>query len=146
MGVGGQRHAPAALLPGKTQYPLYNRLGGPQDHSGWVWKISPSPGFDPRTVQPVASRNTDWFIPYLWNSCFLITPSAYKDWDNKYLNQTITKYIYCFPDSILLAMAASQSWQHWVCYLSGKTNSSQQTAPWLGGVWDGNFVEFLFIE
>jgi hypothetical protein len=23
-------------------------------------KISPSPGFDPRTVQPVASRYTDW--------------------------------------------------------------------------------------
>jgi hypothetical protein len=28
MGVGGQRHAPAALLPGKTRYPLYRRLGG----------------------------------------------------------------------------------------------------------------------
>jgi hypothetical protein len=29
MGVGGQRHAPVALPPGKTQYPLYRRLGGP---------------------------------------------------------------------------------------------------------------------
>ena len=29
-GVGGQRHAPAALLPGKTRYPLHKRLGGPQ--------------------------------------------------------------------------------------------------------------------
>ena len=28
-GVGGQRHAPAALRPGKTRYPLYRRLGGP---------------------------------------------------------------------------------------------------------------------
>ena len=28
MGVGRQRQAPAALLPGKTQYPLYRRLGG----------------------------------------------------------------------------------------------------------------------
>jgi hypothetical protein len=27
-GVGGQRHAPAALCPEKTQYPLYRRLGG----------------------------------------------------------------------------------------------------------------------
>ena len=27
-GVGGQRHAPAALPPGKTRYPLYRRLGG----------------------------------------------------------------------------------------------------------------------
>jgi hypothetical protein len=27
--VGGQRHTPAALPPGKTRYPLYRRLGGP---------------------------------------------------------------------------------------------------------------------
>jgi hypothetical protein len=28
MGVGGQRHAPAVLPPGKSWYPLYRRLGG----------------------------------------------------------------------------------------------------------------------
>jgi len=50
--VGDQQHAPAALPLGKTQYPLYMRLGGPQGRSGQVWKISPPPGFDPRTVQP----------------------------------------------------------------------------------------------
>ena len=59
MRVGGQRHAPAALLPGKTRYPLYSTLGVPQGRYGQVWKISPPPGFDPRTVQPVASRYTD---------------------------------------------------------------------------------------
>ena len=58
-GGGGQHHAPAALPPGKTRYPLYRRLGEPQSQSGKMWKISPSPGFDPRTVQPVASRYTD---------------------------------------------------------------------------------------
>jgi hypothetical protein len=58
-GVGGQRHAPAALPPGKTRYLLYRRLGGPQGRSGRVWKISPPPGFDPRIFQPVASRYTD---------------------------------------------------------------------------------------
>jgi hypothetical protein len=56
MEVGGLRHAPAALPPGKTQYPLYRRLGGPQSRSEQVRKISPPPGFDPRTVQPVASN------------------------------------------------------------------------------------------
>jgi len=56
-GVGGQRHAPAALPPGKTRYPLYRRLSGPQGRSGEVRKISPPTGFDPRTVRPVASRN-----------------------------------------------------------------------------------------
>jgi hypothetical protein len=34
MGVGGQHHDPAALPSGKTRYPLYRRLGGPQ---GPVW-------------------------------------------------------------------------------------------------------------
>ena len=63
MGVGVQHHAPAALPPGKTRYPLYRRLVGPQGWSGRVRKISSSPGIDPRTVQPVASRYTDWAIP-----------------------------------------------------------------------------------
>jgi hypothetical protein len=62
MGVGGQRHALSALTPGKALYPLYRRLGGPQGRSGLVRKISPPPGFDPRIVQPVASRYTDWTI------------------------------------------------------------------------------------
>jgi hypothetical protein len=44
MGVGGQRHGPAALLPGKTQCPMYTRLCGPQSRSGRVRKISPPTG------------------------------------------------------------------------------------------------------
>ena len=58
---GGERSAsrPGRSLPqGKTQYPLYRRLGGPQGRSGQVRKISTPPEFDPRTVQPVASRYT----------------------------------------------------------------------------------------
>ena len=49
-----------SLPPVKTRYQLYRRLGGPQGRSEQVRKISPSPGFDPRTVHPVASRYTDW--------------------------------------------------------------------------------------
>ena len=51
-----------SLPPGKTRYPLHRRLGGSQGRSGQVRKISPPPGFDPRTVPPVASRYTDWAI------------------------------------------------------------------------------------
>ena len=58
-GVDGQRHVLADLPPGKTRYPLYRRLGGPQGRSRLVRKIWPPQGFDPRTVQPVASRYTD---------------------------------------------------------------------------------------
>ena len=38
MGVGGQRHAPVALPPGKTRYPLYRWLSEPQDRYGRVRK------------------------------------------------------------------------------------------------------------
>jgi hypothetical protein len=48
--------------PGKTRYSLYRRLGGPQGWFGQLRKISPPPGFDPRTFQPVARRYTDWAI------------------------------------------------------------------------------------
>ena len=54
-GVGGQRHASAALTHGKTRYSLYRRLGGHQGRSGRMRKFSPSQGFDPRTVHPVAT-------------------------------------------------------------------------------------------
>jgi len=59
MEVGGQRHAPTALPPGKR--PGTHCIGGwvgLQGRSGLVRKISPPPDFDPRTVQPVASRCT----------------------------------------------------------------------------------------
>ena len=55
-GVDGQRHTLAALPQGKTQNPLYRRLGGPQ---GRMRKISSPQGFDPRTAQSVESRYTD---------------------------------------------------------------------------------------
>ena len=48
------------FTPGKTRYPLYRRVGGPQGRCGQVRKISPPQGFDPRTVQPVTSRYTDY--------------------------------------------------------------------------------------
>ena len=57
---GSASHPGRSLPPGKTRYPLYKRLGGPQGRSGKVQKISPPPEFDPRTVYPVASRSTDW--------------------------------------------------------------------------------------
>jgi hypothetical protein len=64
MRVGGQLRAPGRFTPGKeTGYPFYGKLGGPQVRSGRLRKISPPPGFDPRTVQPVASSYTDYAIP-----------------------------------------------------------------------------------
>jgi hypothetical protein len=57
MGEGTESRPDRSLPPGKTRYSLYRRLGGPQGRSGEVRKISPlPPGFDLRTVQPVASH------------------------------------------------------------------------------------------
>jgi len=44
MEVGSHRHAPAALPPGRTRYPLYRCLGGRRSRSGRVRKISPPIG------------------------------------------------------------------------------------------------------
>jgi hypothetical protein len=55
MEVGGQRHALATLPLGMTWCISYRRLGGHQGQSEWVRKILPPMGFDPQTVQPIAS-------------------------------------------------------------------------------------------
>jgi len=48
---------PWLLYPvGMIRNPLYRRLDGPQGLSEQAQKITPPPGFDPRTVLPVASR------------------------------------------------------------------------------------------
>ena len=58
-GGGWSTPRSADLLPGKDRYPLYRRLGGSQGRSGRARKIFPLRGFDPRIVQPIASRYTD---------------------------------------------------------------------------------------
>jgi len=74
MGVRGQRHAPAALYPRERP--------GTHCTGGWVgpWagldrcgKSRPPPGFDPRTVQPVASRYTD----------YATRPTEYNEYNTK---------------------------------------------------------------
>ena len=59
-GEGSASRLGCFLPSGKTRNPLYRRLCGPQSRPGQVRKMSPPPGFDPRTVQPVASRCTDY--------------------------------------------------------------------------------------
>ena len=63
-GGGGQRLAPAALPSGNR--PGTHCIGGWVGWSGRGRKISPLPGFDPRTVQPLANRSNDFTIPALY--------------------------------------------------------------------------------
>ena len=65
--VPGQATKAQPFYPrGRTRYPLDMALGGSQSRYGCCGEkkiLLPLPGFDPRTVQPVASRFIDWAIP-----------------------------------------------------------------------------------
>ena len=105
-GVGGQRHAPAALTPGKTRYSLYRWLGGPQVRSERVRNILPPPGFDPRTVQPVASRYAAWAI--LAHPFIMVLPvkriSKFKVITNQlntFIRNYTLHYIFCSDQNIM---------------------------------------------
>ena len=65
MGWGGQCHAPQLYLRERDRLPF---VRGPY---GEVWKFSPSPEFDLRTLQPVASRYVDNAVQFF--VIFLIT-------------------------------------------------------------------------
>jgi len=58
-GVGGQRHAPAALLSARPGTHCTGGWVSPRAGLEGCEKSRPSTGFDSRTVQPVASRYTD---------------------------------------------------------------------------------------
>ena len=89
-GVGGQRHAPATLPPGKTRYSLYRRLGGPQDRSGRVRKISPPTGIR-SPDRPSCSKSLYWLsyrgpqlcdvhVAYTFQFAFTDTVCKSMDW------------------------------------------------------------------
>jgi hypothetical protein len=88
--------------PGKTRYPLYRRLGGSQ---GWfvrVWKILPLPWFNPRTVQSIVTRYTDWTILALFHrtvECFLeyLSFSAVKKYWIIYVLHDVKKFSQSVP-------------------------------------------------
>jgi hypothetical protein len=55
---------PRPLYPRESDaVPIVEEAGWAPGPVGWVRKISHPPGFDLRTIQPVASRYTDYAIP-----------------------------------------------------------------------------------
>jgi hypothetical protein len=87
--VGCQHNGSAALPAGKTLYPLYRRLGGPQGRSGRVRKISPHRNsiLGPSSPYPVAiptelpgphlsggiNENHEWFSQHNCYSTDVLT-------------------------------------------------------------------------
>jgi len=93
-GEGSASRPHRSLPPGNTRYPLYRRLGGPQGRSGQVRKISPPPpGFDPRTVQPVASSYTD----YATQPTHVMYTLQFKPWNKSLTFRRLMSYIYGAP-------------------------------------------------
>ena len=72
-GGGWSTPPPSHCTPGKDT--LYGMLGGPHCQSEQVWKILPPPGFDPWTVQPIASCYIDYTIPAHYDDTPLHYPS-----------------------------------------------------------------------
>jgi hypothetical protein len=61
--VCGQHHAPAAFTPWKDPVPVVQEAGWAPEPV-WMGAENLAPlGFDPRTLQPVVSRYTDYAIP-----------------------------------------------------------------------------------
>ena len=95
MGVGGQHHAPAALPSGKDPVPIVQEAGWAP---GRVRKISPPPGFDPRTVQTVASRYTDWAIT-AHKLCCLVGGNSGTQTEGTRLESRLKERISCISSS-----------------------------------------------
>jgi hypothetical protein len=66
------------LLPGKTRYPLYRRLGGPQGRSGRAENLAP-PAFGPRTIQPLVGRHGS-YVQQLFQCSVLTGWILYSRW------------------------------------------------------------------
>ena len=89
---------PGRFTPEKEKrYPPQRRLGEPQGRSGRVQKISRPSGFDPRTVQPVASRYTDHAIP------------GYTSF--RYLDTVLSKSISMHTQILFIPESVTVTWQ-----------------------------------
>jgi hypothetical protein len=101
--MGVQRHAASAALPPRMiRYPLYRRLGRPQEQFRRVMKISPPPEFDPWTIQLVASRYAVYAIPAhhlnisgskLSRNIFVYSPHVYAIFLLQVVSHVISSYL-----------------------------------------------------
>jgi len=90
-------HLGRTLPPGKTRYPFYRRLGGPQGRSGRAENLVPT-GNRSRTVQPVVSRYTDWATrPTNGYVNFWYLADYFLEWEmfQTKVVKKITTYILC---------------------------------------------------
>ena len=94
-GDGSASRPGRSLSPVKNRYSFYRRLVGPQGWSGQVRKISPPRGFDPLTVQPVATRYIDYATRPTWDPILFTNYIDVKGHRPTELNMTFNVNIIC---------------------------------------------------
>jgi hypothetical protein len=92
-----------SLPPGKSRYPLYRRLVGPQGRSGQVWKVSSTPVFDPRTFQPLTSRYTDYANRPLTLEYYILV-NIWLSYNNEVICQKHSWLLFLTQGTVLLFM------------------------------------------
>ena len=135
----GQRHAPAALYP--WERPGTHCTGGwvgPRAVMDRCGKSCPQLGFDPRTVQPIASHYTDWStwltnIPIGWSllqewnnsNTFVVTGNKILDFLHAYCNhkevnfyQIRKKCLMIIPQEQQHFMILANKWRFFPCNIS----------------------------
>jgi hypothetical protein len=114
MEAGGNT-TPRPLYPRET--PGTHCIGGwvgPRAGLNRVRKISPPPGLDPRTVQPVASRYTDWAIPDRTATIHLNATKRTVTFNNKGLPNT--EHVVSRKEAVIVRQGFicnySEQWSH----------------------------------
>ena len=121
----GHRHAPATFYPpGKTRYPLYRRLGGPQGRSGREENLAPTGIWSPD--RPVRSQSLYRLsYPVLLNVRYNITNTSKPS-----TNGCSIMWIFRWRHKIL----DHEKWKYWIRNYNdeGHTKSAmgQQLVTW----------------
>ena len=106
--VGGQRHTPAAFFSSRGSVPIIQETGWAP---GPVWtgagNLATSPGFDRRTVQPVASRCTDYAIPTHIYTLWGIYNVYYTHYLDTTFYHTLIQQLRCGNFEVAYVQAAS---------------------------------------
>jgi hypothetical protein len=120
--VGGDLHAPAALPPRKTRFPLYRRLGRPQGRSGRVRKSSPPPVFDSRTAQFIASCYTEMLYNVELNVKKIVNGGKAGTWTDVVVGCTVFTSV-CWPyqcwvvsEPPVTRSSPRPADRHWCCW------------------------------
>ena len=103
MGVGGQCHSPANLPRERDPVPIVLEAGWAL---GTVWtgaeNLAPPTGFNPWTIQPIASRYTNYVIPAHHEKC-----NFFCEMNDQYYFLAVIKEFSCPKEYTCLIKQAS---------------------------------------